>query len=130
MRREAELVVQHLDGRPTDLEADDLPCRAAALFFSERRTADEWTFVELHEPAEPHFERRVLLRFDQRLFAAVEVDVDEQQSRFDASDVEREHAGWVNVEGLSCFHERVPDLDRAVPRHPDLEAEIACVARA
>src|SRR6185436_18024070 len=85
---------------------------------------------ELDEAAEPHLERRISLRLDQGLLAAVEVDVDQQQARFDAGDVEREHAGGVNVEGTAAAHQRIPDVDGAIPRHPDLVTEIARVAGA
>ena len=69
------------------------------------------------------------MQCDQRLLAAVEVDVDEQQAGFDARDVEREHAGRMDVEGPAAIHQRVPDVDRTIPRHPDLIAQIACVSR-
>ena len=52
----------------------------------------------------------------------------EQQARLDPRDVEREHPGRVDVEGAAAGDERVPHVERAVPRHPDLVAEIAGVA--
>ncbi len=72
------------------------------------RAADERRLVELHQPAEAHLERRVLLRGDQRLLAAVEIHVDEQQAGLDARDVERQHAGRLDVERPSGAHQRVP----------------------
>src|SRR5919204_1736748 len=59
--RKAHIVVQLLDRRPADLEADDLPWRAAPLLLDERLLADERPFVELHEASETHLERRIFL---------------------------------------------------------------------
>ena len=52
---QAEVVVELLDRRPTDFEADDLTRRAATEFVDAARAPDEWTLLELHQPAETHF---------------------------------------------------------------------------
>ena len=57
---------------------------------------------------ETHFVRRVELLVDQRLLAAEEIHVDQQQPGLDARHVEREHAGRLDVERLAPVHERVP----------------------
>jgi hypothetical protein len=75
--------------------------------------ADERAGVELHEAPSP-ISNGVLLRFDQRLLAAVEVDVDQQETGLDACDVEGEHAGRVDVERASAKHQGVPDRDGTV----------------
>ena len=67
---------------------------------------------------------------DHRLAAAEEVHLDQQQARLDARHVERQHPGRLDVERTAAFDERVPHLDRARGRHPDLVAEIAGVAGA
>ena len=85
-------------------------------------------FVGLHQTIETYFVRRVLLRLDQRLLAAVEIDVDEQQPRLDTGDVERKHADRMDVEGAAFGHQFVPHVDRTIPGHPDLVAEIAGIA--
>ena len=68
---------------------------------------------------------------DQRLLAAEEVDVDQQQPGLDARDVERQHAGRLDVERLAAAPSARPTPSTARPRrHPDLVAEIAGVAGA
>ena len=76
----------------------------------------------MDEPTEPHLERRVFLRFDDCLLAAIKVHVDQQESRFDPCHVEREHARRMNVEGAPRFDERIPDPHRALSRNPYLVA--------
>src|SRR5206468_702075 len=78
LRRQADAIVKRFDRGPADLEPDDLPAGTAALLFDQRRAADKRTRVDLPEAAESHFVRRVLLRFDQRLLAAIEIAFDEQ----------------------------------------------------
>src|SRR6185369_4120777 len=60
--------------------------------------------------------------------AAVEVDVDQQQSCFDARDVERQHAGRMNIKSASGINQCIPNFDRVFGRDPDLVAEVAGVA--
>ena len=68
---------------------------------------------------------------DQRLLAAEEVDVDQQQPGLDARDVEREHAGRLDVERPARLPSARPTrATRVLARHPDLVAEIAGVAGA
>src|SRR5207302_11229135 len=117
-------------GRPVDLEADDLARVPAAVLVEEGGAADERPFVELYKPAKAHLERRILLRFDDRFLAAVEVDLDQQQASFYTRHVERQHADCVNIERATARHERVPDVGRPIPRHPDLESQVARVATA
>src|SRR4029079_652931 len=113
---------------PVDLEADDLPLRAARAQGGQRLTPDERALLLRAVSSEPKFEGRVALQVDLHLLRAVEVDVDEQQPRFDAGDVEREHASRARIEGAADLEEAIPDVHRAVPGHPDLVAEIAGVA--
>ena len=84
----------------------------AACSSRERLLADEPPLVEADEPAETHLVRRVSLRVDQRLLAAEEIHVDQQQPGLDARDVERQHAGRLDVERLAAVHQRVPDARR------------------
>jgi hypothetical protein len=122
--------VQPLDRRPIDLETDYLAFPPGTCLVDERLAADKGSGLELHEPAEAHFEWRIGLRVDQCLLGAVEVDVYEEQPCFDARHVEREHARRPDVEWTPAGDERVPDLDRAIPGNPDLVAEVARVSRA
>ena len=52
------------------------------------------------------------------------------KSGLDARDVERQHADRVEVERGAGRHDGVPDLQRCLPRHPDLVAKVAGVAGA
>ena len=99
-------IAGQLMSRPTICRAGPRRCSSR-----ERRPADERPRVQLDEAAEPHLERRVFLRLDQRLLAAVEIDLDEQKARLDAGDIEREHAGRMNVE-------RAAAVTSARPRRP------------
>src|SRR2546430_1306802 len=62
--------------------------------------------------------------------AAAEIDVDEEQAGLDARDIERQHAGRLQIERRPGPHQRVPHRERARPRDPDLVAEVAGVAGA
>ena len=115
LRRESDAVEEGLDGRPVDLEPHDRPGGAAPLLSRERRLSDEARLVEVNQPAEAHLERRVFLRLDQRLLAAREIDVDQQQPGLDPRDVEREHPRGPHVERLAARHQGVPHLS---PRRP------------
>src|SRR4030095_6056723 len=86
--------------------------------------------IQLHQTAESHLEWCVRLVFYQRLLAAIEIDVDEQETGLDAGNVECEHACGADVEWPRAAHERVPHLNGAIPRNPDLVAQISRVARA
>src|SRR5262245_63403249 len=93
-------------------------------------SAYKWRLIELHQTAESHLEWCVRLVVYERLLAAIEIDVDEQKAGLDAGNVEREHACGADVEWPSAAHERVPHLNGAIPRHPNLVAQISRVARA
>src|SRR5580698_8541335 len=80
--------------------------------------------------AEAEFVGRIILRCNQSFLAAGVIDFDEQQSGFDASYVERQHAGSVNVEAFADFHYGIPDFYRVVPGQPDFVSQIAGVAGA
>ena len=56
------------------------------------------------------------------------VDLDEDQPRLEPDDVEGEHPGRPDAVGRPRGHQRVPDLDRALGRDPQLVAEVAGVA--
>ena len=103
---------------------------AAAMLGGERLAADERPFLEIDEPRHAELVRRVLLRLDHRLPAAVEINVDEEQPGLDPGHVEREHAGGMQIERRSDVGECIPDGERRVPWHPDLVAEVAGVAGA
>src|SRR5205085_11869437 len=103
----------------------DLARVPALLLFDERRLSDEFSFIKIDESSESQLERRILLRFDERLLAAVKVNVNQQQTGLDARNIEREHPRRMNVERCACVHERVPDFDRGFRRNPNLVAEVA-----
>src|SRR5262249_49536950 len=66
---------------------------------------------------------------DQGFLAAVEIDIDQQQSRFDANDIQREHSRRMDVESPSFLDQCLPDFDSLVPWNPDLIPEIARITR-
>jgi len=70
------------------------------------------------------------LRFDERSFAGTVVDFDEDETCFDACDIEGDHSGGMNVEDFAHGHEFVPDFHGVVPGHPNFVTEIAGVASA
>src|SRR5262249_42280126 len=97
------------------------------LFVSKRSLADKATLVEINEAAQAHLKGRILLFFDKRFLAAIEVDIDQQQAGFNSRDVECEHARRMNIKGSPLVHERVPDADGVASGYPNLVAEIAGV---
>ncbi len=101
----------------------------APMLLDECRPADKRPLRQIHQTREAELEGRVLLRLDHRLLAAVEIDVDEEQSRFDAGDIEREHPGWVEIELRAGGDERIPHREGAGRRQPDLVTQIARVSR-
>ena len=92
---------------------------ASRMLFSQRRLPDECALLELNQPPESHFERRILLGRDERFPGAEEIHFDEQQSRFDPRHVQSEHTGRPKIERRAGGHERVPDTGGHVPGHPD-----------
>ena len=74
----------------------------------------------------------LLLRY-QSFLAADVVHFNQQQARFNARHVERQHAGGMNIKALARVHERVPDLHgiaAVVHRNPNFITQIARVSRA
>ncbi len=82
------------------------------LFLDQRATADKGTLVERDQPPKPHLKRRVLLGVDERLPAAIEIHVDQEQARLEARDVERQHARGLEIERLAFAHQHIPDFQR------------------
>src|ERR1043165_4573934 len=80
-RRQSHRFVDTLDLRPIELESDNLTRRSAFLFFNERRLAHETILIKIYESPESHLKGRISLLINQRLFAAVEVDVNQQQQK-------------------------------------------------
>ena len=103
---------------------------AAPLFFKQRLLAHETILVEVHQTAETHFERRILLFFNQRFLAAIEIDVDQKESRFDARDVERQHSCGCYVERPPACYQSIPHVQCPIGINPDFITEIARVSRA
>ena len=56
------------------------------------------------------------------------VDADQNQTRLDPRDVEREHAGRENAMLVPCLHEPIPQGLRVGGVGPDLVAEIARIS--
>ena len=82
------------------------------FLLSQRRPADERPLPIAHEAAEPHLVGRIPLRVDQALAAAVEVHVDEQQTRLRSAPRRARACRWADVERRAAGHERVPDPER------------------
>jgi hypothetical protein len=129
-RREPELLIDLFDAGPVQLHPDDLPCMAATVLRPKALSADEAALGERYETSETHLVRGVLLRFDERLLAAEEIHVDQQESRLDARDIQGEHPNRLDVIRLALLHQRVPHPHRVSRRNPDLIAQITGVAGA
>ena len=126
-----DFFVERFDFVPSDFEANERAFRSATLGFGgESVAANEAFFLQIDQFAEADFGGRVTLRIDESLFARKVVHFDKNESGFDTRDIERDHSGGMNVEGLSLVHEFVPDFHGVVPRAPDFVAEIAGVAGA
>src|SRR5438105_13287361 len=80
--------------------------------------------------AEAHFVRRVFLRRNQSLLTAGVVHFDEQQSGFNARDIQRQHSSRMDVELPTSVHNRVPDFNGVIPWNPDLVPQVARVTGA
>src|SRR5205814_5736007 len=115
---------------PVDLKAHQFPARAAASLGDQGRAADEIFLFEVHEASQADLVGRVSLGLDHGLLARSVVDLDQQQARLDASDVEREHADGVYVELAPALHDRIPYSDGLLPWNPDLVAQVARVSGA
>src|SRR5262249_47397476 len=102
---------------------------ALALLY-QRSLADKIFLIEMNHSSEAQFVRRVSLLRDQGLLAADVVNLNEKQAGLNAGNVEREHAGGVDIKLPPGIHERVPDLHGFIPGNPDLVAEVAGVAGA
>src|ERR1700752_3796662 len=85
---------------------------------------------QIHQTAESHFKWRVALFVNEGFLAAVEIDVDQQQSGFHPRYIEREHSGGMNIEGATVRHQRVPNFESIVRSDPEFITQIARVARA
>ena len=73
---------------------------------------------------------RKLLRRNQRLLRTGVVNFDQQQPRFNPRDIQGQHSGSVQIKLLALVCQRVPHLDRVIPRNPDLISQVAGVAGA
>ena len=106
-----------------------MPRCPTLLFVQQSRAADEVLFVQVDQFAQADLRRRILLLCDERLFAADVIHLDQDESSFDASHVQRQHAGGMQVEALASIGECIPDLHRLFPGNPDLVAEVSGIAR-
>ena len=93
LRREADGAVQALERVPVDFDADELPFGRPLGFARERRLADEMLLAQVDRPGEVELVGRRGLALDERLARRHVVDVEQHEPRFDARNVEREHAG-------------------------------------
>ena len=110
--------------RPTSRRAGP-PARASR---SSARRPTKSPLVEVDQPAEPDLARRVVLLGVHRVAGRRVVDLEQDESGFEADDVEGEHPGRPDAVRAAGRDERVPDLDRARGRDPQLVAEVAGVA--
>ena len=84
----------------------------------------------MDQATQAHFKRRILLLVDQRFLAAVEIDFDQQQTRFDARDIQRQHARGLNIESPAGSHQFIPNSQCLVAGNPNFITEVARVTRA
>src|SRR5207237_4991877 len=114
-----------LDFSPIDLQTYDLFRATSLLFFNQCLLAHEAIFFEIHQPAQAHFKRRIFLFIDQGLLAAVKIDIDQKQTRFDARDVKSQHARGLDVERAATLNQVIPNVECLIGRDPDFINEIA-----
>src|SRR5262249_8488177 len=89
---------------------------------------EEVFFCQVHQLTQPDLGWGVLLRVDESFLAGRVVDFDQNQPCLNARNVQRQHAGRVNVEHFAIVHQTIPNADCLFPGHPDLEAKVAGVA--
>ena len=129
-RGESDVRVQALERVPFQLDADELPLRAACLLRREGLSPNEAVLGQIDGPREVQLEGRRELAVDQRLARGDVIDVDQHQTRFDARDVERQHAGGHDAVRAAGIDERIPDRQSLGGIEPDFEAKVAGVSRA
>ena len=129
LRREAVPGVHRLDRGPVEVQADEAPCGAARLALGDQRPlARELGFlVERDEAPQPDLERRVLQLGRERVPGARVLGLDQDQARFEPADVERLDPGRPQPVVGADLEEPVPHRERALPRDPQLVAEVARV---
>src|SRR5690348_14444607 len=91
------------------------------------RATDEVLFLEMHHAAEAQLVRRELLRRNERLPRTGVIDIQQQQSRLNASYIQRQHARRMQIELLARASKCVPDAQRVFPVGPNLVAKIPCI---
>src|SRR5581483_1544359 len=128
--RQPELVVELFGFGPVDFQPNEPALCAEALRFDQRIAADEVFFFELHHASETDLVGVITLRGNERFFAAVVVDVDQDQPSFNSRDVERQHARGMQVKLAADFNQRIPNSDGVLPIYPQFIAKVASVAGA
>ena len=99
-------------------------------FLFESGASDEILFFQIDQFAKADFAGSEFLRRDYGALAGGVVDLDENEAGLDASDIECDHSGGMNVEGAPFGHQFIKNSDAIFPRHPDFVAEVAGVTRA
>ena len=127
-------------GRPWALNSPSIPYQssdqpdeasgrsARGLLGAERPSAHVLALVEADEPAEPDLVGAVDLLRVHRVARRGVVDLEQDETRLEAGDVEREHAGRPEGVGVARRHERIPDGRCPLGGDPQLVAEVARVA--
>src|SRR5262245_48152541 len=131
LRGHALLVEDGFDLIPIDFEPDEGAWRSAPFGFGGKGVATDEAFLfQIDKLAETDFARAELLRRDKSFFAGGVIDFNQDETCFDACDVERDHSSRMNVEGLAFFHQAIPNLHCLIGGNPDFVAEGPGVAGA
>src|SRR5258708_25385168 len=119
-----------VDFGPVDMASRESPGSALLSFLDQGLPANETILVEVHQAVQAHFKWRILLLINQSFFAAVEIDVNQQQARFNARYVQRQHARGLDLERPPAINQDVPDPQCLVRIHPDFIAKVPRVSGA
>src|SRR5581483_4383784 len=129
LRRQALALEQPLNITPVDFQPDQRTLRPAYFLFYQGLPADEAFLVVVDQFSQAKLRGTEFLRRNERLLAAYVVDIGENESGFDAGNIEGQHPSGMDVETASSLHQRVPHLQRVIPRNPDFVAHVAGVSR-
>src|SRR5687768_7580325 len=130
MRRKSDLLIELFVMAPIDLYSSNLTWRILAVRMAQLLATDEKILRKIHRPAQTNLERRVFLRLNERLFRADIVDFEQNETRFEPSDIERKHSRCFKAVWLAFIGKDVPYTLCISGRQPYFISEVTGVTGA
>jgi len=108
-------LVMSLNFDPIDFEADDL-FSAARLLSQIKACCPTKLFLSRWTKRVSPISNGEYFAHQSTLSCCCEIDVDQEQPGFNARDIERQHAGGLDIKRAAAFHQRVPNTQRVISR--------------